>query len=304
LGTLAASGRATVAVAVSANEAVDINDVATVSAVTPDPDVSNNKATGSISVTAVADLGITKTDSPDPLNNGTVLTYTLTLTNAGPSTARNVVAADHIPAGMSILSVSAPGGTCNAGVPGDPFQPTTCKLGSVATGGSKTVTIVVNVDPGRLNLAHDDAEVSADTFDPNNANNLATQDTTVAVLDLEITKGSDLDIYKPSSTVQYVITVANHGPADAAGVVVTDNLPAIAQADYLTDTGGCTKSGLVLTCNLGVIAGGASKTFFVYVRIKGNQGTVSNTASVTNSVFDWKISNNSSTRVILIKGGA
>ncbi len=304
LGNLAAGGRATLVVDVTASEAVDINDVATVSAVTPDPNTSNNQATGSISVSAVADLGITKTDSPDPLNNGTVLTYTLTVTNAGPSTARNVVVSDTEPAGVSILSISAPGGSCTAGVPGDPFRPTTCTFGSLTPGGSKTVTIKVNVDPGRLNLAHNDATVSSDTFDPNNANNLASQDTTIAVLDLEITKTSDLDVYKPSSTVQYVITVANHGPADAANVVVTDNLPAVKQAVYLTDTGGCSKSGLVLTCNLGAIEGGASKTFFVYVTIKGNKGAVSNTASVTSSVFDWKSSNNSSTRVILVKGGA
>jgi uncharacterized repeat protein (TIGR01451 family) len=303
LGTLPAGARATLLVDVTANEAVDINDIATVSAVTPDPNTSNNRATGSISVSAVADVGITKTDSPDPLNNGTVLTYTLTVTNAGPSTARNVVVSDTVPAGMSILAISAPGGTCTAGVPGDPFQPVTCTFGSLAPGGSRTVTIKVNVDPGRLNLAHNDATVSSDTFDPNNANNVASQDTTIAVLDLEITKSSDFDVYKPSSTVQYVVTVANHGPADAAGVVVTDNLPPIKQAVYLTDTGGCSKSGLVLTCNLGAIEGGASKTFFVYVTIKGNQGAVSNTASVTSSVFDWKTSNNSSTRTILVKGG-
>jgi uncharacterized repeat protein (TIGR01451 family) len=292
-----------VTVSVTATEATDINDVATVRSKTPDPDTSNNKAIGSISVKAVADVGISKADSLDPLNNGTVLTYTLTITNAGPSTAVNVVASDDVPAGMSIVSVSSTGGACNAGVPGDPARPSMCTFGSIVPSGSETMTIVVNVDSGRLNVAHNDARVSADTFDPNNANNLDTETTTIAVTDLKIVKSSDADVYKPSSTVQYIVTVANRGPADATNVVVTDNLPAVNQADYLLDTAGCTKAGLVLTCQLGTIEGATSTSFSVYVRIKGSQGTVSNTASVTSSVFDWRPGNNASTRVILIKGG-
>ena len=303
LGVLQAGGRVIVTVDVTADEATDINDVATVSSATPDPDTSNNQAEGSIKVRAVADVGVVKSDSPDPLDNGTVLTYTLEVSNSGPSTAVNVVVTDHLPAGVSILSVSSTGGSCNAGVPGDPFLPTTCTFDSIPPGGSETMTIVVNVDPGRLNLAHDDASVSADTFDPNNSNNLDTEDTTIAVEDLQILKSSDRDVYKPSSTVQYIITVTNNGPADAQNVVVTDNLPPVKQAIYLLDTAGCTKAGLVLTCNLGTINGGSSTTFSVYVRIKGNKGLVSNTASVASSTFDWKMANNTSTRVILIKGG-
>jgi uncharacterized repeat protein (TIGR01451 family) len=303
IGVLVAGGRVIITVDVMANEATDINDVATVSATTPDPDTSNNRATGSIRVSAVANVGITKSDSPDPLNNGTTLTYTLTITNSGPSTARNVIATDNLPAGVSILSVTSTGGTCNAGVPGDPFLPTRCTFDSIAPAGSDTMTIVVRVDPGRLNLAHNDARVSADTFDPDNSNNFATTDTTIAVNDLQIVKSSDFDVYKPSATVQYQITVTNHGPADATNVVVTDNLPAVKQAVYLLDTAACTKAGLVLTCNLGTIEGASSKTFSVYVRIKGSKGVVINNATVTSSVFDWKLSNNSSTRSVLIKGG-
>ena len=303
IGDLIAGGRVTITVDVTATEETDINDVATVSATTPDPNLTNNRATGSISVSAVADVGISKADSPDPLNNGTVLTYTLTISNAGPSTARNVVASDNLPAGVSIISVSASSGTCNAGVPGDPFLPTVCTFNSIPPSGTRTMTIVVNVDPGRLNLAHDDARVSSGTFDPNNSNNLDTEDTTIAVVDLQLLKTSDFDVYKPSSTVQYRITVTNHGPADATNVVVTDNLPAVKQAIYLLDDAGCTKANLVLTCNLGTIEGATSRTFNVYVRIKGSKGVVTNNASVTSSVFDWKLSNNTSTRNILIKGG-
>jgi len=59
------SGRATVTYDVSSNEGQDINNVATVRADTPDPDDTNNKATVALNVSAVANLSLTKSDSPD-----------------------------------------------------------------------------------------------------------------------------------------------------------------------------------------------------------------------------------------------
>jgi hypothetical protein len=82
--------------------------------------------------------------------------------------------------------------------------------------------------------------------------------------------------------------------------VVTDNLPDTKQAIYVFDTAGCSESGTVLTYNLGTIAAGTSKSFNVYVTVKGNKGQVSDTASVTSSTFDPVSANNSSTRVVLI----
>lgn len=78
----------------------------------------------------------------------------------------------------------------------------------------------------------------------------------------------------------------NNGPADAVSVVVSDSLPATKQAVFVFEAGGCTKSGLTLTCSLGTIAAGTSKSFNVYVRIKGSKGQVTNSASVTSSAFD------------------
>ena len=72
---------------------------------------------------ASADLALTKTATPSPVIAGTNLTYDLSVTNNGPSTAKNVVIKDVLPAGVTIVSVSAPGGTCNAGIPGNPGEP-------------------------------------------------------------------------------------------------------------------------------------------------------------------------------------
>jgi len=334
LGTLPAasttvSGRATVTIEITATEAMDINDVATVVSDTPDPDTSNNQAQDSISVTAVANLEVCKFDAPgqtgctggssgqagpDPVIAGDNLRYELLVTNNGPSTAVNVVVEDVLPAEVSIVSVTSSSGECNAGVPGDPFLPTTCTFDTMPYGRTDTMWIVVKVKPDAVTdlvthqvIIHNDARASSETFDPDNSDNLASADTTVqARADLAIAKTSDKAAYKPSSTVTYTITVVNNGPSDAQNVVVTDNLPTTRQAIYLSDTGGCTKSGLTLTCNMGTIAAGDSRSFNLYVTIRGSRGLVSNTASITpvsGSTPDPNLADNSSERVVQIKGG-
>src|SRR2546427_173778 len=65
-----------------------------------------------LTVTGSADLSITKTDNPDPVNAGATLTYTVTVTNGGPSTAANVQVTDNLPAGVTFQSASGTGWTC------------------------------------------------------------------------------------------------------------------------------------------------------------------------------------------------
>jgi uncharacterized repeat protein (TIGR01451 family) len=281
----------------------DVNDIASVSSATPDPDPSNNTATGKVSFTASADLSITKTRSPNPVIAGTNLTYVIAIGNAGPSSAVNVVVRDTIPAEVSVLTVTPSVGSCTAGIPGNPLQPLTCTMDSLANGGSATITVVTKVNSAVPNgtVINNNATVSSAVADLNNANNSATAAATVnAQADLLIVKTSDAATYKPSSTVAYTVTVTNNGPSDALAVIVTDPLPSIQQAHYLSDTGGCTLSGLILTCNLGNMPVGTSKSFNIYEKINGSQGNILNTASVSSSTTDPNGANNSSTRTVTI----
>jgi uncharacterized repeat protein (TIGR01451 family) len=304
LGTVPIGGRATITSIIIPEEGGDYNNEAHVTTDSTDPNSANNLAVDGLTVISVADLAITKTATPNPVTAGTRLTYTLTISNLGPSTATNVIVEDLLPAGVSAISVSGSGGaTCHFGVPGDSSRPTVCVFGSLAPLATATMTIVVNVDPGiALNL-HNDARVHSATFDPNNSNNFAGVNTSVLVGDLKIVKTSDADIYSPSSTIRYTIAVENRGPSDATDVVVIDHLPDVKQAGYIFDTGDCTLSGLTLTCDLGDLPAGTTAAFNLYFRVNGSKGEVVNTASVTSSSFDPTPGNNSSTRVVLIKGG-
>ena len=55
---------------------------------------------------STADLGITKTASPNPIKQGNVLTYTLTVTNTGPTNATNVIQIAAIPTINRIAATS------------------------------------------------------------------------------------------------------------------------------------------------------------------------------------------------------
>ena len=88
--------------------------------------------------TAQADLTLTKTDSPDPIEVGEQLTYTLVATNNGPSTSTNVTLEDVLPDSVTFVSASATSGTCSqsAGI-------VTCELeDGTSFDGEDTVTIV------------------------------------------------------------------------------------------------------------------------------------------------------------------
>lgn len=306
IGTVPVGGKAIISFSITSDEGGDFNNLVRVFTDSTDPDTSNNESRNSVHVTPVADLSITKSDSEDPLVSGTTLTYTLDITNHGPSTAVNVVVEDFLPAGVSIASVSGTGGaSCVFGVPGDNSRPTTCNFDSLAPSASRTMTIVVTVLPGIHNFLHNDARVSSDVLDLDNSDNIDGENTLVKVADLEITKTSDKNVYKSSAQVVYTLTIHNNGPSDAQGVVVTDDLPINVKLDrvyWLPGAPICTKppGGKLLTCSLGTIAAGGTKTITIIVVFKGSRGIVSNTADVTSTTTDPDLGNNASTRTVLV----
>lgn len=120
-----------------------------------------------------ADLQITKT-APASAAIGQLITYTLIVTNTGPSAARNVVVLDYLPAAVSSVSYTPSKGNCMAGVPGG-VRPATCNAGAMNAGETITIRIVVRLTSGSPGaLLFNDAQVSSDTADPDNSDNVTT----------------------------------------------------------------------------------------------------------------------------------
>ena len=245
----------------------------------------------SVTITALnqGDVGVSIADAPDPVTAGTDLTYTLTVSNAGPSPATGVQVTDPIPPGTSFVSASN-GGTLASGT-------VTWNIGTIASGASVTRTLVVHVDPSRTTALTDTAAVTTTATDTNNANNSASQGTTVATsADLSIVKTDSPDPVGAGENLTYTLAVANAGPSDANAVVVSDTLPA--GSVYVSATpsqGTCSQALGVVTCNLGGMAASGSASVVIVMK-PGAAGSISNTATVSSSTSDPSNANNSSTQ--------
>ena len=209
---------------------------------TPDPDTSNNRATDFIAVTDVADLQVNKTAmgqtmgpggfvsvQPNRVTAGRALTYTLTVDNAGPSTAENVVVQDRLPGWIVVNEAIPSQGSCTSGTPGDPVDKLTCGLGSLAPGAGALIVIHAHVSPSAAggSSLENDALVFSDILDPNNADNFVTNLTAVdAWADLSVAKTQEPDVVLPGEDIHYTLSVMNSGPSDAAWAALSDLFPA------------------------------------------------------------------------------
>lgn len=122
-----------------------------------------------------ADLALRLSDLPDPVQTGGQLTYLLTVTNNGPDAALNVTATDTLPAGLTLVSVNTPQGSCNN------VSPLVCNLGTLANKAGATVTILANA-PTTTGTLTNQASVTSATPDSQAANNTARQETRISTL--------------------------------------------------------------------------------------------------------------------------
>ena len=222
-------------------------------ATTADPVPGNDSATATTTTAAPsADLAVTKT-GPTTVTPGVAYPYTVTVTDHGPSTATAVTLTDTLPPGVTLSAAS--GATC-AG------SPVVCDVGTVAPGGSVTVTLTVlpaaSLAPGTV--LTNTATVSSAAADPVPANNTATAtaDTGPRSSSVTLTKTSPASM-TAGETVTYTITATNAGPSDATVVVATDTLDP--RLSFVSSTPpGCTASAGVVTCPLGTVPAGASRS--------------------------------------------
>ena len=148
------------------------------------------------------------------------------------------------------------------------------------------------------------------------AQNYSLAGVTDARANLSVTKSDTPDPATAGNQLYYDITVTNHGPNDATGVAVQDVLPA--GVDYVTNDiappNGCVEAPAgTLTCTLGDIKNGQSKTFRIKVFIHpdlvsshnpAQPFTIFNTVTAASNTPDPDTSDNSDSEGTIVEDSA
>ncbi len=261
-------------------------------------DASNDDqvSTGIVQVTVqCASLVISKVADDAIVNAGDPIGYTITVTNNGAGTAKNVVVSDTLPTNGG-LNWSIDGGTGAAdcsisqGV-------LTCHFGDMASGASKTVHISSPTTAATCGTVVNSASASTD-----NDGNPSTGPVTITVNcpAVQVVKTADNGTISAGDTAAFTIVVTNNGPGVAKGVTLTDTLPA--GVDWQQDNQSCSITAGVLSCNFGDLASGATRTIHVSGKTDAADcGTLHNTATVsaTNESSD-DLGNNTSSADITV----
>jgi len=260
-------------------------------------------------VPQVADLSVVKDDGVTQVLPGDPLAYTITVANVGPSAATGANVIDIFPADLLNVTwtcVGTGGATCTAAGAGNIND-----LADIPSGESVIYTATGTVDPnaegtlieGRLSLVN-----TANVFppggatDPNVGNNSSTDiDEIVYLADVAITKDDGVTELIPGDPVTYTITVANLGPGDTLGAIVTDAFPAaILNVNWTcVGSGGgiCAASGSGNLVDVATLPFGGSVVYTATGTVDlGATGTIDNTANVAvTDVTDPNVGNNSAT---------
>ncbi len=286
--TLASGARTNYTVTITVPSFGTITNIVYATAFTADPDPSNNNGTGEgnqvvTTITPLADVATTVT-GPGSVLAISDFTYTITVTNAGPSPASGVVVSDTLPFGATFVSASD-GGSNNAGE-------VTWSIPSLATGAATNFTVTVTAPAG--GTLTNSVLSTALTSDLNAANNNGSATDAQVITTVSPLADVATTVTGPASVLaaadfSYTITVTNAGPSPAANVVVSNTLPAGGRFVGASD-GGSNNAGVV-TWSIPSLATGAATNFTVTVTAPAN-GSLLNTVASTSTTVDLVAASN------------
>ncbi|GEM_PF-1298290 len=168
IGNFAVNGTATLTITATVNSSGSYANTAEISGSSTqfDPVLGNNTSTVTPVPIPQANIGIVKTVNNSTPSVGSNVTFTLTASNAGPSSATSVSVTDVLPSGYTYVSNTSPStGTFNSGTG-------VWTIGTMANGASATLTITatVNASGSYANTA----TITTTTTDPIPGNNTST----------------------------------------------------------------------------------------------------------------------------------
>ncbi len=206
----------------------------------------------------LADLSLEKTVdrtavSKDEVDGATqTLTYTLKVTNDGPSDATRPVVTDTLPAGLTYVAASGTGYACTeaAGV-------VTCTGPTLAVGESVELVVTATIDGSVAPDARlrNNACVESPVADISRDDNCDDVYTTITAAPNVYATKTGPQTAKIATEFVYTIEFGNNGNAAAAGWSLVDTLDAALRLSG-TNQIEIVASGATVTCDVGLVTGG------------------------------------------------
>lgn len=285
----------------------NVTNTATIAAPAGGTDTNplNNSASDIDTVTPVADLVISKNDGVTSLNAGGTTTYTIRVTNNGPSSVANAVLSDPAVTGLTKTGVacSATPGQCSTAPTIDELEGGSFTLPDLGSGQFYEITVSATVSASSGNVTN-----SATVTPPAGTTNPGTSCVTsggitrtfnagtgvctstdsnsvTSVIDLSLDKQASNSTPAVSSTLTFTLVVANAGPGTATNIVVTDIIPNGYSYVASSIAGGASRddsdpAGTGLTWTISSLASGASTNLTYQVTVLGT-GAYNNYAEIT-----------------------
>lgn len=255
----------------------------------PDGNPGDNRAVDSppVTVNPLSGLAVSKVRVGDgPFYVGDTITYVVSVQNAGPDAATNVLLVDSLPTGYTFVSATGSPTVAGRRIAWPAFG---LAVDSIAT---RTIRVIGSTAGTWANVVL----VTGDQADPNPVDNRFEENPGTAVLpqaDLSITKVRlGAGPFLVGDTIAYRIVTSNAGPSAATGVIVLDTLPS--GYVYRSATGAPTVTGQIVRWGPFPLAVGATRTDTVVITTAA-AGTYANAASVAGDQADRNLPNNRAT---------
>ncbi len=251
-------------------------NIVAVAVVAPDTetDTTNNTASDSDTLVRRAELTVTKTDGQTNATPGAAVTYTITVSSAGPSTLTQINLADTLPAALLSPVFTPATGAYDSG--------TGAWTGiTLASGGSVSMTVAGTIGAaatGTLVNSVAVAVVAPDTETDTTNNTASDTDTLVRRAELTVTKTDGQTNAAPGAPVTYTITVNSAGPSTLTQINLVDTLPTALQSPVFTPATGAYDSGTGAWTGITLASGGS-----VSMTVSGTVSAAA-TGSLVNSV--------------------
>jgi|688.fasta_scaffold03450_13 uncharacterized repeat protein (TIGR01451 family) len=248
-----------------------------------DSNNANNFSSDVDTLTPQVDLQVTQTDNKTSVVPGTNNTYTITVTNNGPSTVSSFSMTDVIPAQLLNATFGKPSsGTYNN------YTGVWSGL-SLSTGNSVTITLGGTITPAATGSITNAVSVAApngvtDTKISNN--NASDINLLTPQADLVVTQTDGKTSVVPETSNTYTIIVANNGPSTIVNFTLTDVIPAsLLGATFGTPSSGSFNVSTGLWSGLNLVSGGSFTITLTGTISPTATGSITNTVNVKNT--EW-----------------